>query len=131
MNKIEKKFRNLQSALNKLKQFQEEYSGREIEQAGVIQAFEFTYEVFWQFFKVCASESGQTQILGPRDAFKFAFSSGFIESDSEWLSMIPQRNDTVHSYNDEVSERVFNNVNLKFVQAFSKAEKAIASHFGF
>lgn len=125
MSKVEKKFDNLQRALKKLKQFQLEYQGKEIEQAGILQAFEFTYEVFWQFFKICAEESGKTNVLGPRDAFKFAFTNGLIDSETLWLNMIPQRNDTVHSYNSLVSDRVFTAVNNDFVSAFERSEICI------
>lgn len=127
MNKIETKFKNVRLALSRLKIFLSECSGREIEKAGVLQAFEFTYEVFWQFFKVCAEEAGRTSILGPRDAFKFAFASGFIDDEELWLAMIPQRNDTVHSYNSAVAQRVFSRVKTEFVAAFERSEHLVAA----
>jgi hypothetical protein len=43
MNKMETKFRNLQGALSKLKQFAAENTGKEIEEAGVLQAFKVSF----------------------------------------------------------------------------------------
>jgi nucleotidyltransferase substrate binding protein (TIGR01987 family) len=69
--------------------------------------------------------------MGPRDAFKFAYSKGLIDSESVWLAMIPERNDSVHSYNEAVSERVYLKVVQEFIGAFERSESAVALFFGY
>ena len=51
-------FENFEAALNKLVEFQKLYDGSEIHRAGVIQAFEFTFEQCWKAIQKKAGLEG-------------------------------------------------------------------------
>ncbi len=44
---------------------------------------------------------------GPKDVIRQAASAGFINHPALWIEMIDERNETSHSYNEEVAERVY------------------------
>jgi hypothetical protein len=52
----------------------------DIEQRGLIQAFEYTYERAWNIIKDFYQSVGESNIHGSRDAFQLAIKRGLIDS---------------------------------------------------
>ena len=97
--------------------------------AGVIQAFEFTFEIFWKVIRLHAEEQGLVA-NSPRSALKQGFALGLLDDEPTWLQMLEDRNQTVHVYNEklarEIHERIvgrylgrFKSTALKLRQVFS------------
>lgn len=78
----------------------------ELEQQGLIQAFEFTHELAWNVMKDYFFWQGTTDITGSRDATREAFSNGLIEDGTGWMEMIRSRNQSSHTYNQEIAEQI-------------------------
>lgn len=102
---------NFDLALKKLVAFCKVFNGSEIERAGVIQAFEFTFEQAWKAIQKKAGDEGVT-VGSPKKAFAWAMSVGWIQVKDEplWISMLNDRNLTTHAYRetmaDEISQRI-------------------------
>ncbi|MFA5866019.1 MAG: nucleotidyltransferase substrate binding protein [Phycisphaerae bacterium] len=79
--------------------------------AGVIQNFEFTYELCWKFMKrwlkenVAAEESEYPRTR--KELFRLAARYGLIKEPLPWFSYGDARNLTSHTYNEEKAEAVF------------------------
>ena len=71
-----------------------------IEKQGFIKAFEFTHELSWKVIKDFAVYQGNTQIIGARDATRFAFANEIISEGESWMEMIGDRNRAVHTYDE-------------------------------
>jgi len=78
----------------------------ELEQQGLIQAFEFTHELAWNVMKDYFFWQGTTGITGSRDATREAFSKEIIEDGEGWMEMVKSRNQTSHTYNQEIAEHI-------------------------
>jgi len=78
----------------------------ELEEQGLIQAFEFTHELAWNVMKDYLYYQGNSAITGSRDATREAFHVGLIENGEAWMEMIRSRNKTLHTYNDEIAEEI-------------------------
>src|SRR2546430_5977223 len=75
-----------------------------LEEQGLIQAFEFTHELAWNTLKDFLDSRGTTaKIYGSRDATREAFAAGMIENGEAWMQMIEHRNETSHTYNEEIA----------------------------
>ena len=74
---------------------------------GVIQRFEFTHELAWKVMKDFLEYEGHQNITGSRSATKIAFSLDLIEDGQVWMDMIESRNNTVHTYHEEILTREF------------------------
>ena len=59
----------------------------ELEQQGLIQAFEFTHELAWNVMKDYFFDQGASQITGSRDATRQAFSTGLVERVTQRYAM--------------------------------------------
>ncbi|WP_076998860.1 nucleotidyltransferase substrate binding protein [Variovorax sp. KK3] len=70
----------------------------ELEQQGLIQAFEFTHELAWKVMKDYLDYQGGYQITGSRDATRQAFAVGLVEDGDTWMEMIQSRNQSSHTF---------------------------------
>ncbi|WP_298438586.1 nucleotidyltransferase substrate binding protein [Geobacter sp.] len=78
----------------------------ELEQQGLIQAFEFTHELAWNVMKDFFEYQGATSITGSRDATREAFSRNLVTDGEGWMEMIGSRNQTSHTYNLEIAAEI-------------------------
>ena len=79
-------------------------------QAGVIQNFEFTYELCWKFMKRWLAESlGKSSVDGlSRCAlFRLSVEYSLIESVDSWMVFHRARNETSHTYDAKTALEVF------------------------
>jgi len=78
--------------------------------AGVIQNFEFTYELCWKFMKRWLANSlGSARIDGVtrRELFRLGAEHQLMEDVDTWMEYHDARNETAHTYNDKTAEDVF------------------------
>jgi len=100
------RFRNYQKALATLKNAVELAAVRELtdlEKQGMIQGFEFTFEMAWNVIKDYLEEQGITGIIGSKGAIRHAFNNDLIEDGQVWLDMIKDRNLASHTYDEETA----------------------------
>ncbi|NLA40871.1 MAG: nucleotidyltransferase [Smithella sp.] len=78
----------------------------ELEEQGIIQAFEFTHELAWNVLKDFLEEQGARGLYGSKDSSREAFKRGLIEDGDAWMSMIQSRNLTSHTYNRNIAQKI-------------------------
>lgn len=106
------RFENYLKALGQLQKFIAKGNLNELEEQGLIQAFEFTHELAWNVMKDYFEYQGNTTITGSRDATREAFQKGLIQDWAQWMEMIKSRNQSTHTYNqstaNEIRDRILN-----------------------
>lgn len=78
----------------------------ELERQGLIQAFEFVFELAWNLMKDYFLYQGNPAISGSRDAIRSAFKNGLIVDGEGWMEMIKSRNQTAHTYNESIASEI-------------------------
>jgi nucleotidyltransferase substrate binding protein (TIGR01987 family) len=78
----------------------------ELEEQGIIQAFEFTHELAWNVLKDFLEEQGVRGLYGSKDSSREAFKRGLIENGDTWMGMIQSRNLTSHTYNRNITQKI-------------------------
>ena len=94
----------------------------ELEQQGLIQGFEFTHELAWNMLKDYLQEKGIGDLIGSRDATRAAFKNGLIEDGDAWMEMIKARNQTSHTYNINLAQKISTDIVTRFFPAFVALE---------
>ena len=89
----------------------------ELEKDGVIQRFEFTFELAWKTLKDYLEDQGFTDISSPKKVLRKAFQGGLFQDDEIWLKMLEDRNSLSHLYKQEMSEIVFQKIKNDYTQA--------------
>lgn len=121
-----KAFDNFEKALSQLEQFLSYKVEDNRDRAGVIQAFEFTFEQAWKAIqKHCSSEG--VEVRSPRQAFEELLSLGLVpwESEEELRSIIDDRNLTSHTYKETTAEEVFKRIQLNHLPLLKSILRAL------
>ncbi|MCC6127712.1 MAG: nucleotidyltransferase substrate binding protein [Chlamydiae bacterium] len=94
------RFTNLENAIQFLKEGLRKKELDPYQEAGIIQCFEFTFELSWKTLKDFLENMG-TNVSFARDTLKEAFASQIIKDGHLWLEMLEKRNILSHTYNRE------------------------------
>ena len=115
------RFQNYKKALDAMKNAVSLANSRELsdlEKQGVIQGFEFTFELAWNVMKDYLEEQGIEGIVGSKGAVRQAFKNGLIEDGQVWIDMIKDRNLASHTYDDETAEDLFKSIIETYYKQF-------------
>lgn len=76
---------------------------------GVIQRFEFTFELSWKTLKRYLEEYGLERVdsLNNRELFRAGFEQGLLDDPERWFHYLKMRNQTSHVYDDNKAAMVF------------------------
>jgi len=91
----------------------------DLEKQGLIQAFEYTYELSWNTIRDYFRWQGNANIAGSRDAIREAFANGLIEDGEGWMRMLKDRNRTSHTYNEETAREILENILTQYHSLFA------------
>jgi nucleotidyltransferase substrate binding protein (TIGR01987 family) len=82
---------------------------RELMRDGVIQRFEYTFELAWKLVKRYLEEYGLERVdsLTNRDLFRVGFEQGLLRDAEAWLNYLKSRNLTSHTYEPATAKIVF------------------------
>jgi nucleotidyltransferase substrate binding protein (TIGR01987 family) len=133
--RIRKNFEQFEKAVKSLNEALEQYGKPTVANdpvlkktviAGCIQSFEFTFEILWKLLKHIADEEG-ISVNSPKSAFKAAYTLELInEAEEETLyQILLKRNLTVHTYNEEVANEIFNFIRDKAFVVINKIKNSI------
>lgn len=77
----------------------DDYSELELE--GLVQRFEYTFELAWKVLQDLLLYKGYDFMLGPNGTMKMAFEDGLISDHDGWRKMAKSRNILSHVYDEE------------------------------
>ncbi len=91
-----------------------------LEKEGVIQRFEYSYELAWKTLKDYL-ESGGLVIapLTPRQVIKEAFGAKVIADGQVWIAMLDHRNLLAHTYDSSVFEQAVEAIADRYLPAMA------------
>ena len=94
----------------------------ELEELGLIQAFEFTHELSWLLIRDFLVDQGVAGISGSRDAVREAVVRQLLPQGDEtvWMAMIRSRNLTSHPYNPAVAREIADLIVHRYCLAFQQ-----------
>jgi nucleotidyltransferase substrate binding protein (TIGR01987 family) len=94
---------------------------------GLIQRFEYTFELGWNVMRDFHLERGAKEIFGARDAIRAAFASGLLLEGRTWMDMLKSRNLTSHTYNEVVADDVLYRILNKYHQEFNNFKNSMTA----
>ena len=93
-----------------------------LEQQGLIHEFEYTHELAWNTLKDFLEARGAAEIFGSRDTTRAAFTAGLIDQGEVWMQMIQSRNQSTHTYNEEMMTQIVTAVIQTYMAEFTKLQ---------
>lgn len=126
MKENNNKFHNFIKALDRLKEGLFQYDERnELLRDGIIQRFEFTFELTWKTLKELFEDEGLIDLNSPKSVLKEAFLAGLIHDEKLWLNMLMDRNITSHIYDGRKADEICKNIQEKYMEALEDLKEGI------
>jgi nucleotidyltransferase substrate binding protein (TIGR01987 family) len=113
------RFSNYKKALSQLQKAVEMTSFSDIEKEGLVQRFEYTFELAWNVMKDFLEEKGNSGILGSKDAIKLAFKLGLIDDGEKWMDMVNSRRLSAHTYDEATANAIVQDVINEYYPLFA------------
>ena len=85
----------------------------DLEKQGLIQSFEFTYELAWKTLKDYLNYK-QVEAKFPREVMKLSFSYELIADGDIWMDMLEKRNLMAHTYDKETFQLAYDLITNKY-----------------
>ena len=97
------RFENLKDAFAQLDKAckLDEYSNLEL--AGLVQTFNFTFELCWKTLKDLLLSEGY-EVNSPKETIKKAYAAFLIIDVDGWLDVLKNRNVLIHTYNEATAQ---------------------------
>jgi nucleotidyltransferase substrate binding protein (TIGR01987 family) len=92
-----------------------------LEKEGVIQRFEYTFELAWKTLKDYLEDGGLLiSPVTPRQVIKEAFAAKIISDGDVWIKMLDNRNLLSHTYDSFVFEQAVEAIAANYLPAMAK-----------
>lgn len=113
------KVENYQNALKRLEEAIARYQtapNDTLYRDGLIQRFEFTFELAWKSLKEYMEDQGMVlTIVSPRSVLKEAYAAGIIDNPDIWNEAVDSRNLMSHIYDEETAISIADRVSSEFI----------------
>ena len=108
----------LESAILALKQGLEKNPPSELERDGVIQRFEFSFELSWKIIRKVLIELGRSDVsASPRPILRGGTEEGLITNIEDWMVFLEARNSIAHTYSSQTAQKVYEHAKSFLVSA--------------
>lgn len=98
------RFSNFKKAAAQLSEFIEKGDLNKFEVQGLIQCFEYTFELAWKTMKDYLEFEGY-EVKSPRSTIQTAFQTQLITEGHIWIDALEKRNLMAHTYDEEVAKQ--------------------------
>ena len=115
------KLTNFHNAMSRLKEGVQKWDeADDLARDGLIQRFEFTFELAWKTLKTCFEEEGLIGLNSPKTVLREAYAAGLLKSEELWLAMLQDRNSTAHIYSEQVAVQICRRIQERYIDAFAE-----------
>ncbi|NBI29276.1 nucleotidyltransferase substrate binding protein [Chengkuizengella marina] len=118
------RFDNYRKAVIQLTEFIDKGTLNKFEVQGLVQCFEYTFELGWKTIKDYLELEG-FDVKTPRKAIQTAFQSQLITDGHTWIDMLDKRNLMAHTYNEKYADEAERLIKEKYYNALIELEKKL------
>jgi nucleotidyltransferase substrate binding protein (TIGR01987 family) len=116
---LSKALANLERAMAELESYAAIPISNRRDKAGLIQAFEFTFELFWKTFQKLSADAG-LEALSPRESLLVGVKLHLITGSERetWSQMLRDRNLSSHTYNAALADEIVARLLGSYLECF-------------
>src|SRR3989339_1742453 len=108
------RYDNFSKAISQLKEFIEKPELNKFEKQGLIQCFQYTFELAWKTAKDYLGEKGIQDTQWPRNVIQSAFQTEMISDGHVWIEALENRNLMAHTYDEKKANEADHLIRTKY-----------------
>jgi len=114
-NDLIRSYETFRKAYEKLKEFIATDNETEKDQAAIIHAFEYTFELWWKTLQRYMQDMETITEHGPGSTIRNAFQFGILEDGEGYMDMLRDRNLIAHTYKENTAQEIYKNIKTKHI----------------
>ncbi len=123
-----KKYENFCASLSNMKdiyKYEEPYDN--VILTGLVGLYEICFEQSWKMMKEILENHGYEEGAtgSPKIILKTAYKAGMIKDESLWLGALQERNNVMHSYNENIALEIVTGAKENFYQMFCDLKEEV------
>ena len=122
-NNLNESYESLKKAYEKLKEFIETDNGTEKDRGAIINAFQYTFELWWKTLQKYLQYQGLIEEHGPAAIIRTAFHYEFIDNGDGFMDMLKDRNLITNTYKEDIAVEIYENIKNKHIQLLEEFMK--------
>jgi len=100
-----------------------------LEQEGLIQRYEFCWELAWKVQKdFLAAQGVQIDTITPATVIRAALTARLIDQGDAWMEVLAARNKTAHTYDAALAQALAGQIGTVFLPLFDDLERGLLPH---
>jgi nucleotidyltransferase substrate binding protein (TIGR01987 family) len=117
----QQRFENFEKAFFLLRDvFLEKEYFSNLEKEGIVQRFEFTFELAWKTIKDYLESTGlEIATITPKNIIKEAFSAKIIMDGEIWIDMLEKRNDVFDDYSEIAFSKTVKTIQIDYLKVLN------------
>ncbi len=119
-NNIVESYETFKKAYLKLKEFVDTDNGTEKDRGAIINAYQYTFELFWKTLQKYMQQLEMLDELGPGSVIRTAFQYQIIDNGPKYMAMLKDRNLITHTYKEDVAEDIYLNIKEEYIEILEK-----------
>lgn len=127
-----KKYENFKKHIQVLERAQDEDLSNEFIISGIIDKFFIQFELGWKVLKELMRYEGKAvgATGSPREIIKAAYSYYDFMEEGIWLSMLKDRNDLAHIYDEERAKELLDRILKEYIPEFQRLFVGLQDMYG-
>ncbi len=97
----------------------------ELEMEGLVQRFEYTYELAWKVLQDLLIYKGYQFVTGPNGTLKMAFEDGLIANHDGWRRMGKARNTVAHTYDEDDAKEIVSQIFKEYAPLLKELDETL------
>lgn len=120
---------SFESAMKQLDSACNQRRHSDLERAGLIQIYEFSFELSWKTLSDLLFIEG-IEANSPRQVIRESYAMGYIEDVDTWLEALESRNRLAHTYDQTVAEAAKKLIQQRYAPLLAKVLNQLQQHRG-
>lgn len=103
----------------------------DVEKAGFVSFFEQCFEASWKAQKELLAKLGvnEADSGSPRSILKASYAAHVIDDEAGWLAMLDARNEIIHSYDEEIADKIIDQARSTYLPIFETLSKKLEAEW--
>ena len=119
-NNLIESYASFKKAYQKLKEFVDTDNGSEKDQAAIIHAYEYTFELWWKTLQRYLQDFETVSEFGPGATIRNAFQYGLIEEGQDYMDLLKDRKLIAHVYKENIALEIYQRIVGKHIHTLQK-----------
>lgn len=115
-NNLIESYETFKKAFSKLKEFVDTDNGSEKDRGAIINAYQYTFELFWKTLQKYMKQLEMLDELGPGSVIRTAYQYEIIDDGPKFMAMLKDRNLITHTYKEDVAEDIYLNIKDEYIE---------------